>query len=884
MIYFFGNGKAEGNAKMVSILGGKGAGLAEMTNLKIPVPAGFTISTELCEYYYSNGKKYPPKLKEEILKNIKKLEKTTGKIFGDKNNPLLVSVRSGAEISMPGMMDTILNLGINDISVDGLATKTNNQHFAYDTYRRFIQMFGNVVKDIPFEKFDNILKAIKTEKNYSKDNDISVDDLKIVISEYKKIYKEYTNEDFPQDVEQQLFMSIEAVVKSWMNERAIKYREINDIKNIKGTAVNIQSMVFGNYGENSGTGVCFSRNPATGENEIYGEYLQNAQGEDVVAGIRTPTKISVLKEQQPKIYKQLSNVVNILEKHYKDMQDIEFTVSNGELFLLQTRCGKRTANASIKIALDMIREKKITVNEAIMRIKPEDISKLLHPIIPKEEKANANCIAVGLNACVGCACGEIVFTAKKAEEQVKDGKKVILVRQNTSPEDLAGMVVAEGILTATGGLTSHASVVSRGLGKPCVICAGKITFENDFVYINEHKYKEGDYITIDGGTGEVFDGKIKLVKNSFNQEVNQFLDLCDNVCGKSVRKNKNFTVKNFEVMTNADRPEDTQIAIDFGAKGIGLCRTEHMFFDKEKIMPFRAMIVSDNIKMREKYLQEILPLQQKDFESMFKILNGKSVIIRLLDPPLHEFVPKTEEEIDQLSKYVNCDTDEMKDKINLLKESNPMMGHRGCRLALTYPEIYRMQVEAICNAVNNCLKQNIDVNVKIMIPIVCEPKELKYVRQICEKQIELSLDKTFKKHIPIGTMIEVPRAALLADEVAEYADFFSFGTNDLTQMTFGFSRDDVNKLMNSYFEKEIFTSHPFKTLDKHGVGKLVEIATKLGRSVKNNLSIGVCGEHGGNADSIEFCYKTGLNYVSCSPYRVPEARLACARAVIKNMK
>jgi len=884
MIYFFGNGKAEGKAKMISILGGKGAGLAEMTNLKIPVPAGFTISTELCEYYYSNGQKYPSKLKEEVLKNIKKLEKITNKKFGDINNPLLVSVRSGAEISMPGMMDTILNLGTNDNSIKGLIKKTNNQHFAYDTYRRFIQMFGNVAKDIPFEEFDNVLQKVKKEKKYNTDKDISVDDLKNIIDEYKNIYKKHTKTNFPQDVYEQLFIAIEAVVKSWNNERAIKYREINNIKNIKGTAVNIQSMVFGNYGENSGTGVCFSRNPATGEKEIYGEYLQNAQGEDVVAGIRTPIKISNLKQQQPKIYNQLLQIVEKLEKHYKDMQDIEFTISDGKLYLLQTRCGKRTATASIKIAIDMVKEKKITKEEAILRIKPTEISKILHPIISNEEKEKSKCIAKGLNACPGCACGKIIFTAKKAEQEVKKGNKVILVRQNTSPEDLAGMVVAEGILTATGGLTSHASVVSRGLGKPCVICAGQILFEDNNVFINNNKYKEGDFITIDGSTGEVFEGELNLIKNSFNEDVKTFLQWCDDVCKKSTRKINNNIIKGFEVMTNADRPDDTKTAVDFGAKGIGLCRTEHMFFDKDKIMSFRAMIVSDNIEMRKTYLKQISLLQQKDFEDMFKILDGKSVIIRLLDPPLHEFVPKTEEEIKQLADYTNFEIDEMKQKISLLKESNPMMGHRGCRLALTYPEIYEMQVEAICKAINNCNKQNIDVNVKIMIPIICEENELKYVRGICEEQIKKSLDKNINKKIPIGTMIEVPRATLLADKIAKHADFFSFGTNDLTQMTFGFSRDDVNKIMKTYFEKEILTFHPFKTLDKNGVGELIKIATKLGRSVKNNLSIGVCGEHGGDAESIDFCYQNGLNYVSCSPYRVPEARLSCAISVIKNKK
>ena len=881
LIYFFGNGKADGSAKMKDILGGKGAGLAEMTNLGIPVPAGFTISTELCKYFYENNKQYPKNLREEVEKNIQKLEKTTGKVFGSNENPLLVSVRSGASVSMPGMMDTILNLGVNDNTIQGLIKQTKNERFAYDTYRRFIQMFGNVVKNIPIENFDNILKDLKKSKNYSKDTELSVKDLKEIIAKYKEVYKKYTKSVFPQEPKEQLFSAIDAVLMSWMNERAIKYREINNIKNIAGTAVNIQSMVFGNYGDNSGTGVCFSRNPTNGEREIYGEYLQNAQGEDVVAGIRTPMKISTLQEQQPNVYKQLEKVIATLEKHYKDMQDIEFTVCNGELFLLQTRVGKRTSLASIKMAVDMVKEKLITKEEAIMRVLPDQISKTLHPIISKEEKEKANCIAVGLNACIGCACGKIAYTAQEAEKRVKNGEKVILVRQNTSPEDLAGMVVAEGILTATGGVTSHAAIVSRGLGKPCVICAGKIVFENEKVFINGKEFVEGDFITIDGATGEVFEGQLPLITNTFNKDVDTFLNWCDEICEKSVRKTANGVVKGFSVLTNADRPEDTQTAINFGAKGIGLCRTEHMFFDKDKIMPFRAMIVSDNVEMREKYLQQILPLQQKDFEGMFKILDGKSVIIRLLDPPLHEFVPKTEEETKHLAEYINCDLSEMKQKLSILKEANPMMGHRGCRLALTYPEIYAMQVEAICNAVKNCNNQGIDVNVKIMIPIVCEARELAFVRNICEKVIDKIMSKNDKK-IPIGTMIEVPRSALLADEVAEYADFFSFGTNDLTQMTFGFSRDDVNKLMNTYFSTEILQSHPFKTIDVNGVGKLIEITTEKGRKTKNELSIGVCGEQGGDPESIDFCYKTGLNYVSCSPFRVPVARLATAQAVIRN--
>ena len=883
---------------MKEILGGKGAGLAEMTNIGIPVPAGFTISTEVCEYFYKNNKKYPQNLKKQIEDNLSKLEKTTGKKFGDKNNPLLLSVRSGASISMPGMMDTILNLGINDDTIKGLLKKTKNEYFSYDTYRRFIQMFGNVVKNIPIEEFEDIMKKIKANYKIKLDKDLQKKHIEEIISEYKKLYKKFTKQEFPQDVKEQLNMAIDAVFLSWNNERAIKYREINEIKDIKGTAVNIQSMVFGNYGDNSGTGVCFSRDPSTGEKKIYGEYLINAQGEDVVAGIRTPMKIDELKKQNKKIYNELEKAINKLEKHYKDIQDIEFTVCDNELFLLQTRTGKRTGLSAIKSAIDMVNEKLITKEEAIIRVEPKHIEQLLCKTIEKEEKSKATLVAKGLNASFGAGCGEIVFSAEEAEKQVKKGKKVILVRQNTSPEDISGMVVSEAILTGTGGMTSHAAIVSRGLGTPCVICAGQVEFfyenKKKYVKINGKNFVEGDCLTIDGTTGEVFEGKLKLNDGKFNKDTEKFLSWCDDICEKTLRKNGKTAVKGFDVFTNADQPKDVKTAYEFGAKGIGLCRTEHMFFDKEKLTPFRAMICSDTIEMRKKYLSKIMPYQQKDFLEMFKILNGKSVIIRLLDPPLHEFLPKNKQDFEKLANYMKISVEELERKSSLIKEINPMMGHRGCRLALTYPEIYEMQVEAIINAVVECEKKNIKTNVKIMIPIVCDENELSFVRNICENKIKEVLTKFKDKKnqhfnkiekiinsIQIGTMIETPRSALLAEKIAKYADFFSFGTNDLTQTTFAFSRDDINKIMNVYFEKNIFALHPFKTIDTEGVGQLIKIATINGRKTKNNLHIGICGEHGGEEKSIEFCYKNNLNYVSCSPFRVPIARLCCAKAVIK---
>ncbi len=903
LVYFFGGNKTEGNARMSGILGGKGAGLAEMSRMGIPVPAGFTISTEVCSFFYKNGKKYPNSLKGEVENNLKKLEILTGKSFGRGENPLLVSVRSGAAVSMPGMMDTILNLGINNEVVESLAKKTNDERFAYDTYRRFIQMFGNVVKKIQIEEFEDAILKVKSKYNIEDDKKLQKMELKEIIDLYFQIYQKRVGEAFPQDPLKQLWMAIDAVFSSWNNERAIKFREFNKIKNISGTAVNIQSMVFGNYGENSGTGVCFSRNPSTGEKEIYGEYLQNAQGEDVVAGIRTPKKIDELKKQFPEIYIQLFDAIQKLENHYRDMQDIEFTVSDGKLYLLQTRSGKRTGVASVKCAVDMVREGLISKEEAIKRVKAEDIQQTLFPrILESEEKRAINeklLIASGLNASIGAGCGEIVFNSNDAEKAKKEGKKVVLVRQNTSPEDIAGMIVAEAVLTATGGMTSHAAIVSRSIGTPCVICPNAIIFNesDNSVAINGKIFHKGDFITIDGTNGRVFSGKLELSKNDIGSDVKELLSWCDDICSASVRKFKfgknKVLLKGFYVMANADLPNDAMTALNFGAKGIGLCRTEHMFFDKEKLMPFRAMICSDTKDDRIAYLRQICELQSVDFEGIFFQMNGKEVIVRLLDPPLHEFLPKNEEELQKLSKYMNKDVDALRERVHSLKETNPMMGHRGCRLAITYPEIYEAQVEAVAKALLSVSNQGIKVKAKIMIPIVCDAEELREVRAICERKIQVVIDsfsnkkeqeeaKLILNKIEIGTMIETPRASLTADKIAEYADFFSFGTNDLTQTTFAFSRDDVNEMLGLYLKKEILKNDPFKTIDKSGVGELLKMAVRRGKSINKLMSMGICGEHGGDEKTIKFCFENGLSYVSCSPYRVPVARLSCAKAVLSK--
>lgn len=874
-VYFFGEGKAEGTGKMKDILGGKGAGLAEMTNIGLPVPPGFTISAEVCDYYYKHNRTYPEGLQEEIEEHLKRLEKVSGKKFGDPNNPLLVSVRSGAAVSMPGMMDTILNLGLNDESVEGLAKATNNPRFAYDAYRRFIQMFGDVVLGINKNEFEHVLEEKKKERGVKWDSELSAEDLKEIVSKFKEIYKK-NGLEFPQDPRKQLDMAIEAVFKSWMNERAIKYREINEIRGLLGTAVNVVEMVFGNMGEDSGTGVGFTRNPNTGEKEFYAEFLPNAQGEDVVAGIRTPMKIEELKKRLPEVYDQLLHVAELLEKHYKDVQDIEFTVERGKLYLLQTRSAKRTGLAAVRIAVDMVNEGIITEKEAITRVQPTHIDQLLHPMIDPSEKYQDKVIAKGLPASPGAATGQVVFFAKDAEKWTKEGKEVILLRPETSPEDIGGMHAAKGILTARGGLTSHAAVVARGMGKPCVVgCEDLIVDEKEKIAkTKDGKYtiKEGDWITIDGKTGEVILGKLKLIKGEITGYFAKFMEWVDKYRKLGVR-------------ANAETPEDAKKAREFGAEGIGLARTEHMFFgpEKERILYFRSMIIADTYEERVKALNKLQEYQRKDFEALFEIMEGLPVTIRLLDPPLHEFLPHEEEQMKEVAKELNVPVEKIKTRYEQLKEFNPMLGFRGCRLAVVYPEIYEMQIRAIFEAACNLKKKNKNIIVEIMIPIVSELKEFIWIKKRLEKVAKETMEKEgISVEYTFGTMIEVPRAALIADELAKEADFFSFGTNDLTQMTFAFSRDDIGKFIDAYKTTNILEDDPFKTLDVKGVGELIKIGIEKGRKTKPNLKVGICGEHGGDPRSIEFCYKVGMNYVSASPFRVPIARLAAAQATIAS--
>ncbi|MDR2663301.1 MAG: pyruvate, phosphate dikinase, partial [Treponema sp.] len=862
-------------------LGGKGANLAEMTNLGIPVPPGFTISTDVCAAFYENNKKYPAGLEDEVLSTLGRLEKVMGKKLGDSGDPLLVSVRSGAPVSMPGMMDTILNLGMNDESVRGLADKTGNPRFAWDAYRRFIQMYGDVVMEVPHEAFEETISALKKAKKVELDTGLDEKDLEKLVEEYKKLVRRYAKKDFPQAPLEQLWGAVNAVFGSWMNERAIKYRQLNEIKGIKGTAVNIQSMVFGNFGDDSGTGVCFSRDPSTGKNEFYGEYLMNAQGEDVVAGIRTPEKIATLAKRNKKVYDQLVEIKNKLENHFRDMQDMEFTVQQGELFLLQTRSGKRAGAAAVKCAVDMVAEKLIDKREAVLRVTPGHLDQLLHPMIDPKAQKGAVSLIMGLNASPGAAAGRIVFTANDAEAWYAKGEKVLLVRKETSPEDIGGMVASQGILTSTGGMTSHAAVVARGMGTPCVAGAKGVSVQGKKVIIGKKTYKEGDWITIDGSSGEVYDGRLALVTPKISGDMSVFLSWCDEIRGSSDRNG----LQGFDVRTNADQPEDAKRAFEFGAQGVGLCRTEHMFFDREKLIHFRAMIVADTPEERKGALKKILPLQKKDFFGIFKAMEGRPVTIRLLDPPLHEFVPHTREEIAELASYLMVSPGSLKPKIDKLHEANPMLGHRGCRLAVTYPEIYDMQVEAIALAAADCVKRKIPVQPEIMIPIVVTARELKLLRPNAEAVLKRVFDKAgVKLDIKIGTMIEVPRAAIRAGHVAKYADFFSFGTNDLTQMTFAFSRDDVASFLPTYLEKNVLDVDPFKSIDEEGVGFLIRHATSEGRKVNKDLKVGICGEHGGDPLTIDFCYRAGLSYVSCSPFRVPLARLAGAQAVINNSK
>ena len=863
----------EGSKEMKSLLGGKGANLAEMTKIGLPVPPGFTITTQACNDYYENNKTIKQEIIDQIEGKLSSLEKDLKKQLGSEENPLLVSVRSGAVISMPGMMDTILNLGLNDKTVIALAKATNNERFAYDSYRRFIQMFSDVAMEVPKYKFENVLDNYKEENNFKFDTDLTCEHLKSIVEEYKAIYKKEVGEDFPQDPKKQLMLAVEAVFKSWNNPRAIVYRRLNDIDNNLGTAVNIQSMVFGNMGDTSGTGVAFTRDPATGENKLLGEYLINAQGEDVVAGIRTPQPIDTLKEVMPEIYKQFIDTVKTLEHHYKDMQDVEFTIENGRLFFLQTRNGKRTAASAINVAVDLVEEGLITKEEAIMRIEPKQLDQLLHPKFEDKALKEATVLTKGLPASPGAGSGKIYFSAEDALEASKTGEKVILVRQETSPEDIEGMVCSEGILTARGGMTSHAAVVARGMGKCCVAGCGEIKVDEAAKEVRKDDLvlKEGDFISLDGSTGIVYLGDVAKSKAAMTGNFEKLMNWVDET-------------RNMKVRTNADNPRDAKAAVDFGAEGIGLCRTEHMFFDEDRIPAVRKMILSNTVEDRVEALDKLLPMQQQDFVDIYKVMGDRPVNIRLLDPPLHEFLPHDDETINELAKDMNIPAKEIRKRIVDLSEFNPMLGHRGCRLAVTYPEIAVMQTKAIINAAIEVNKYGLNVQPEIMIPLVGAINEFRNVKNtIVETANKIIEENNVDLKYTVGTMIEIPRACLIADEIAREADFFSFGTNDLTQMTFGYSRDDAGKFLNEYVDKEILEKDPFQTLDQDGVGKLVKMAATLARQEKgDNIKLGICGEHGGDPSSVEFCYKTGLNYVSCSPYRIPIARLAAAQATIKN--
>ncbi len=865
----------EGSASQKKLLGGKGANLSEMINIGLPVPPGLTVTTEACTEFYKQGGKLTDEIISQIKENLKLLEEQTGKKFGDEKNPLLVSVRSGAAVSMPGMMDTILNLGLTDISVEGMAVKTNNSRFAYDSYRRFIQMFGDVVLSIPKYKFDYALDDIKEKNNYKFDTELTADDLKSLINEFKKIYKDETHSDFPQDPQTQLLMAVEAVFKSWNNSRAITYRNLYDISHDIGTAVNVQAMVFGNMGETSGTGVAFTRNPSTGEKKVFGEFLMNAQGEDVVAGIRTPLTIDVLNDIMPEIYKEFMEIAHTLEQHYRDMQDIEFTIEQGKLYMLQTRNGKRTAEAALRAAVEMVRENLISKEEAVMRVEPKSLDQLLHPRFDPDEIKKAQPIAHGLPASPGAATGKIYFTAEDAVFASERGEATILVRKETSPEDIEGMNKAKGILTSRGGMTSHAAVVARGMGKCCVAGCETVYVDEEqkIMSVGNVRLTEGDYISLDGSTGNVYQGSIKTVEPSISGSFGQLMEWADEFRRLGIR-------------TNADTPKDAETAVKFGAEGIGLCRTEHMFFEESRIFSVRKMIISDSVVQREKALAEILPMQKNDFKGLFKIMGPKPVTIRLLDPPLHEFIPHDEEDIINLSKDMHVPVSKLKEIIAGLQEFNPMLGHRGCRLAITYPEIARMQTRAIIEAaIESSVEEKISIVPEIMVPLVGKKEELEILRDLIVATAEqVKKELNFDLKYEVGTMIEIPRACVTSDEIAEYADFYSFGTNDLTQMTFGYSRDDAGKFISAYREVGILETDPFQSIDQVGVGKMVDMAVKLGRQVKPHMHMGVCGEHGGDPASIEFFHKVGLDYVSCSPFRVPVARLAAAQAAIKFNK
>ena len=867
----------EGNASMRNLLGGKGANLAEMTNIGLPVPQGFTVTTEACTRYYTDNCTIGEDITEQIYAALAETEKICGKKFGDLENPFLVSVRSGARASMPGMMDTILNLGLNDVAVQGLARLTGNERFAYDSYRRFIQMFSDVVMEIPKPLFEKVLDEIKEEKGAKFDTDLTAEDMKDVVARFKGIYLEKKGEEFPQDPKVQLMEAIKAVFRSWENPRAIIYRRLNDIPSDWGTAVNVQSMVFGNMGETSGTGVAFTRDPATGEKKLFGEYLINAQGEDVVAGIRTPQQIATLEQVMPEVYRQFVDIANKLEAHYRDMQDMEYTIERGKLYMLQTRNGKRTAAAALKIAVDLVNEGMRTKEEAVAMIDPRNLDALLHPQFDAAALKKATPVGQGLAASPGAACGQVYFTASEAAEAGMSGQKVVLVRQETSPEDIEGMVHAQGILTARGGMTSHAAVVARGMGTCCVTgCSAlKVDEEAKTATIGDKVFKEGDWMSINGSTGYIYEGAIKTVDAAVSGNFATIMEWADSFRRLSVR-------------TNADNPRDTATAVRFGAEGIGLCRTEHMFFNADRISAVREMILADTEAQRRAALDKLLPMQKGDFKAMYKALEGRPMTVRYLDPPLHEFLPAKNmtEEIEAIAKELNVTVEHIIHKIDELHEFNPMMGHRGCRLAVTYPEIAEMQTRAVIEAaIEVNAEDGYDIHPEIMIPLVGEVKELAYVKKVVVETAE----KVMNEHnthldVKIGTMIEIPRAALTADEIAKEAEFFSFGTNDLTQMTFGFSRDDAGKFLTAYYEKKVYENDPFARLDKNGVGRLIELAAELGRKTRPNLKLGICGEHGGDPSSIEFCDAVGLDYVSCSPFRVPIARLAAAQAALAHRK
>jgi pyruvate,orthophosphate dikinase len=868
-VYMF----SEGDASMRNLLGGKGANLAEMTKMGLPIPQGFTVTTEACNKYYDDGKKIADEVVEQIKDCLAKLEEISGKKFGDSKNPLLLSVRSGARASMPGMMDTILNLGLTDQAVEGIAESTQNPRFAYDSYRRFIQMFSDVVMEIAKSKFESILDEVKESKGVSDDSALSAEDMKDIVAKFKAIYKEEKGEDFPQDPYEQLMAAVTAVFRSWNNPRAIVYRRMNDIPGNWGTAVNVQMMVFGNMGETSGTGVAFTRNPATGEKEIFGEYLINAQGEDVVAGIRTPKPIKTLEEDMPEAYKQFMEIAQTLENHYKDMQDMEFTIENKKLYFLQTRNGKRTAKAALKIAVDLVDEGLINEEEALLKVDPKQLDQLLHPAFDADALKKAQPLGKGLPASPGAAAGKVYFTAEDAKNAKEAGERVILVRLETSPEDIEGMAAARGILTVRGGMTSHAAVVARGMGTCCVCGLGEIMIneEEKFFTLGGKTIREGDYISLDGSTGNVYGEDIPTVDPEISGDFAKFMAWADKV-------------RKLQIRTNADTPKDARNAIEFGAEGIGLTRTEHMFFEEDRIPKVRKMILSKTEEDRRKALDELLPVQREDFAGIFEAMEGRPVTIRLLDPPLHEFLPHEDDDIRALAKDMGITFEELKATVESLHEFNPMMGHRGCRLAVSYPEIAEMQTRAIIEAAVAVKKnKGYDVVPEIMIPLIGEIKELQFIKSVVVQTAdevikEANVDLEYK----VGTMIEIPRAAVTADQIAQEAEFFSFGTNDLTQMTFGFSRDDAGKFLEDYYEKQIYESDPFERLDQTGVGALVEIAVEKGRSTRPDIKLGICGEHGGDPSSIEFCHKLGLDYVSCSPFRVPIARLAAAQAQVNN--